>query len=84
MASIPRPQRIESTSALPLLAAAALLLSAGALASIVSMVQLPSIAVQGLPIDWPRRAGWLAVEALVGLGIACALLAVVGRQSAYT
>lgn len=79
MASITRPRRVESTSALPLLAAAALLLSAGALAAAASTVRLPSIAVQGLPIDWAQRAAWLAVEALAGLGVACGLLALAGR-----
>jgi hypothetical protein len=80
MASITSRRQVESRSALPLLLAAALLLSAGALAGALSMVQVPSSAVHGLPVDWARRSAWLAVEALAGLGIASGLMAMAGRM----
>jgi len=61
------------------LAAALLVASAAMLAGLLSMVHLPSVATNGLPVDWARRAAWLAVDALFGLALACAVMAAAER-----
>jgi hypothetical protein len=82
MAHIALPHRDDrGARLLPALSAAALFLSAAALAGLLSVMQVPSTAAYGLPADWGQRAAWLAVEALVGLGAACVLLAIAGRRS---
>ncbi len=73
MALIARPHLPRSTP-VPALASIALFVAAAALAAALSMVHVPSSAVQGLPADWGQRAAWLVVEALAGLGVACVLV----------
>ncbi len=79
MARIALPHRDGDRPATAALGAVALFVCAAALAGVLSMVQVPSSAAHGLPVDWGQRAAWLAVEALVGLGVACALLAAAER-----
>jgi hypothetical protein len=81
MALIARPQ-LPGSSTAPAFLAAALFVAAAALAAVLSSVQIPSSAYQGLPVDWAQRGAWLAVQALVGLGIACVVVTVVGRRAA--
>jgi hypothetical protein len=83
MALIARPH-LPSSPAAPAVAAGALLVGAAALAALLSTVYLPSGATQGLPTDWLQRGAWLAVQALVGLGVACGVMALVGRRGEPT
>jgi hypothetical protein len=78
MALIARPQ-LPNSAATPALAALALFVAAGVMATVLSTVQVPSTATQGLPADWAQRGAWLAVQALVGLGVACGMITLVGR-----
>jgi hypothetical protein len=80
MALIARPHLPRSSSA-PALASAALFVAAAALAVALSTVHVPSSAVQGLPIDWAQRSAWLVVQALIGLGVASALMTLAGRRA---
>jgi hypothetical protein len=73
MALIARPQ-LSGSSAAPALLALALFAVAASLAALLSAVQLPSSAYEGLPVDWVQRGAWLAVHALVGLGVACVVV----------
>ena len=77
--ALPHPHRDGESSTGNALLALALFACAAALAVMLSQVQVPSSAVNGLPEDWGQRAAWLAVEALAGLGVACALLAAAER-----
>ncbi len=79
MALIARPHLPSSTPS-PALVSAALFVAAAALAAVLSTVQVPSSATQGLPIDWAERGAWLAVQALAGLGVACLVITVVTRS----
>ena len=81
MALIARPH-LPSSTPNPALVSIALFVAAAALAALLSTVQIPSSATQGLPVDWAQRGAWLAVQALAGLGIACGLVTMVGRRSA--
>jgi hypothetical protein len=78
MALIARPH-LPTSSALPALLAVAMFAAAAALAVALSTVQIPSDAYQGLPVDWAQRGAWLAVQALAGLGVACAVITLVVR-----
>lgn len=79
MALIARPHLPGSPIA-PAAVAAALFVAAGALAAVLSMVQIPSSAYQGLPVDWVQRGAWLAVQALAGLGVACVVVTLKVRR----
>jgi len=81
MALIARPHLPRSSNA-PALASGALFVAAAALAVALSTVHVPSSAVQGLPVDWAQRSAWLVVQALTGLGVACALMMLAGRKRA--
>lgn len=59
----------------PAVFAGGLLVAAGALAAALMAFELPSTATHGLPSDWAQRGGWLLVQALLGVGVACALVA---------
>ena len=80
--ALPHPHRDGESSTGNALLALALFACAAILAPVLSQVQVPSSAAAGLPEDWGQRAAWLAVEALAGLGVACALLVAAerGRQ----
>jgi hypothetical protein len=78
MALIARPH-LPSSTPNAALASIALFVAAAALAAVLSTVQLPSSATQGLPADWAQRGAWLAVQALIGLGIACVLMGMARR-----
>ena len=77
--ALPHPHRDGESRTGNALLALSLFACAAALAGVLSMVQVPSSAAGGLPADWAQRAAWLAVEALAGLGVACALLALAER-----
>ena len=79
MALIARPQ-LPSSTPTPALVSMALFVAAAALAALLSTVQIPSSATQGLPMDWAQRGAWLAVQALAGLGVAALVVTVVGRR----
>ncbi len=59
----------------PAVYAGAMLLAATALAALLTVIELPSTATHGLPSDWAQRGGWLLVQALAGVGVACVLVA---------
>ena len=77
--ALPHPHRDGESRTGNALLALALFACAAALAAVFSQVQVPSSAAAGLPADWAQRAAWLAVEALAGLGAACALMTVAER-----
>ena len=77
--ALPHPHRAGERRGGNVLLAPALFAAAAALAVVLSMVHMPSSALQGLPADWGQRAAWLVVEALAGLGVACVLVGMVGR-----
>ena len=80
MALIARPH-LPGSSPSPALVAIALFVVAAALAALLSTVQIPSSAMQGLPVDWAQRGAWLAVQAFVGLAIAVVLIAALPRPN---